>query len=186
MTVKTTHHPRPEGLRLLRAFLPAVLLAALAPAVPAAAQSGPPRCATPEHRAFDFWAGEWDVFTPDGRQAGTNVISVVMGGCVLHERYQGGSGYHGESFNVYDASRGVWHQSWVDTGGLLLLLEGGLRNGAMVLEGVTVDPEGEEILNRITWTPLDEDGSRVRQHWERSADGGQQWSTVFDGEYRRR
>lgn len=164
----------------------AALLVAVLPALPAAAQTGPPPCTTPDHRAFDFWAGEWDVFTPDGRQAGTSNVGVVMGGCVLHERYATAGGYHGESFNVFDASRGVWHQSWVDSGGLLLLLEGGLLDGAMVLEGATVGPGGAEVLNRITWTPLEPDGRRLRQHWETSSDGGRRWSTVFDGEYRRR
>ncbi len=26
-------------------------------------------CDTPEHRAFDFWLGEWQVKTPDGKIA---------------------------------------------------------------------------------------------------------------------
>lgn len=145
-------------------------------------------CGTPDHRAFDFWLGEWDVYRPDGTLAGRNRITREIGGCVLHERYAGGTPeqpYYGESFNVYDASRGVWHQSWVDTSGLLLVIEGGIREGAMVLEG-TVGSGGAARLNRITWTVLDPDGNRVRQHWETSADGGETWTTAFDGEYRRR
>lgn len=158
-------------------WAPAPTLAQTAPASP---------CSAPEHRAFDFWVGEWDVFTPDGRQAGQNVITRTMGGCVLHESYDGGQGYHGESFNVYDASRGLWHQTWVDNGGLLLVIEGGVRDGAMVMEGSTVAGEGVRMLQRISWTPLSEDGSRVRQFWQQSSDGGESWTTVFDGEYRRR
>lgn len=165
---------------------PALIALALAVPDPAAAQVPAAPCETPEHRAFDFWVGEWDVFTPDGRQAGRNSITRAMGGCVLHESYDGAPGYHGESFNVYDASRGVWHQTWVDTGGLLLVLEGGVHDGAMVLEGETRDAQGAVTRHRITWRVLDEDGSRVRQHWEQSTDGGESWTTGFDGEYRRR
>lgn len=164
------------------------LLLALARPVAAQDQPAPPACSAPEHRAFDFWVGEWDVFRPDGSLAGRNAITRRMGGCVLHESYTGWSAlqsYHGESFNVYDATRGVWHQTWVDGTGLLLLLEGGIRDGAMVLEG-TIVRDGAEVLNRITWTVLDGSGGRVRQHWETSTDGGASWSTAFDGEYRRR
>ena len=35
--------------------------------------------------------------------------------------------------------------------------------------------------NRVTWTPH-EDGS-VQQVWETSTDGGETWTTVFDGQY---
>jgi hypothetical protein len=38
---------------------------------------------------------------------------------------------------MYDAARQVWHQTWVDSSGTLLLLEGGLRGKSMVLEGQT-------------------------------------------------
>lgn len=172
---------------ILRSVLAAPALIALGCVIPTpgAAQAPPAPCESPEHRAFDFWIGSWEVFTPDGNRAGTNAITPVMGGCVLHERYDGAQGYHGESFNVYDASRGVWHQTWVDTGGLLLVLEGGIRDGAMVLEGQTRDARGAVTQHRISWSVLADDGSRVRQHWEQSTDGGETWTTGFDGEYRR-
>jgi len=152
----------------------ALLLAAPAFAAP---------CDAPEHRAFDFWLGEWDVRTPDGKLAGVNRIAREYGGCVLHERYDTGKGYSGESLNVYDASRKRWHQTWVDSGGTLLLLEGGLRGGAMVLEGQDTAADGKVTRHRITWTP-NADGS-VRQHWE-STDASGRWTTAFDGRYTRK
>ncbi len=165
---------------MTRSILLATLL--LCTASPVVAQSP---CTTPDHRAFDFWIGTWDVYDPSGTQRGHNEIRSTLGGCVLHERYGTPSGYEGESVNIYDASRGVWHQSWVDNGGLLLRLEGGIRDGAMVLEGLTTGADGTESLNRITWSQLDSDGDRVRQLWEISADGGSTWTVAFDGEYRR-
>lgn len=140
-------------------------------------------CDASEHRQFDFWLGEWNVRTPDGKLAGVNSITREYGGCVLHERYSTERGYSGESLNVYDAGRKVWHQTWVDTDGALLLLEGGLRDTSMVLEGQSVGPKGEVTKHRITWTP-NADGS-VRQHWQTSDSKGQ-WSTVFDGTYKRK
>jgi len=140
-------------------------------------------CDANEHRQFDFWLGEWNVRTPDGKLAGTNSISAGYGGCVLHERYTTGRGYSGESLNLYDASRKVWHQTWVDTSGTLLLLQGGLRGSSMVLEGQDAPAEGVIVKHRITWTP-NADGS-VRQHWE-STDKKGQWTTAFDGNYTRK
>ena len=145
-----------------------------------AAVAGP--CDEPAFRAFDFWLGRWEVRTPDGKLAGTNRIEREYGGCVLHERYDTGRGYSGESLNIYDAQRKVWHQSWVDTGGTLLVLEGGVRGGAMVMEGQTANLGGTSTRHRITWTP-NADGS-VRQLWE-STDPKGAWTVTFDGKYTR-
>jgi hypothetical protein len=158
-----------------------VVLALVASVTPVAARAAP--CEAPAHREFDFWIGEWQVHTPDGKLAGVNRIAREYGGCVLHERYDTGKGYAGESLNVYDAGRRVWHQTWVDSGGTLLLLEGGLRGGAMVLEGQDTAADGKVTRHRITWTP-NADGS-VRQHWE-STDAGGRWTTAFDGRYTRK
>jgi len=90
----------------------------------------------------------------------------------------------GRSLNAYDASTDRWHQTWVDSTGGLLLLDGGLVDGAMVLEGsAPADQGAAPERQRIAWT-VERDG--VRQHWEASADGGTTWRTAFDGCYRRR
>jgi hypothetical protein len=166
-------------------FLASVALGAFAlgVAAPSPAQSNPPSCAATEHRAFDFWIGEWNVHGANGKLAGTNSIKREIGGCVLHERYDTGRGYSGESFNIYDAPRKVWHQTWVDSGGLLLVLEGGVRDGKMVLEGQTTGSDQKMTKHRISWTP-NPDGS-VRQLWESAGPGGE-WVVAFDGKYTRR
>ncbi len=140
-------------------------------------------CDAPAHRAFDFWIGEWQVRTPDGKVAGTNRIEREYDGCVLHERYSTGRGYSGESLNAYDPGRKVWHQTWVDSTGTLLLLEGGVREGRMVLEGQTTGADAVVTRHRITWTP-NADGT-VRQFWE-STDAKGAWTTAFDGTYARK
>ena len=147
------------------------------------AQTPPPACTDAAWRQFDFWLGEWEVHTADGKLAGTNRITREYGGCVLHERYQTAKGYSGESLNTYDPGRKRWHQTWVDNTGTLLLLDGSLQGRAMVMEGSTTDAAGVETRHRITWTPND-DGS-VRQHWQ-STDATGAWVTAFDGLYRRR
>ena len=160
----------------------ALLLASLfgSATIFAASPSAPPACTDPAYRAFDFWVGDWQVHKPDGKPAGHNRITREYGGCVIHEHYTSEQGSSGESLNIYDASRKVWHQTWVDNSGLLLTLEGGLRDGAMVLEGQTVGADGKITKQRITWTP-NADGS-VRQLWELTNAKGE-WTTSFDGKY---
>ena len=165
-----------------RSISGAAALAALTlAATPWGAQAGP--CDTAEHRQFDFWVGDWNVHSASGKLAGTNRIEREYGGCVLHERYRTERDYSGESLNTYDPSRKVWHQTWVDSSGLLLVLEGAFRDGRMVLQGQTRDLGGVVTHHRISWS-RNADGS-VRQHWE-STNAKGDWETAFDGTYTRR
>ncbi len=133
---------------MIRPLLVAATLTTWAVAVaPLQAQNTQPPCQDPAYRQFDFWLGSWDVFRPDGQKAGHNDITSEMGGCVLHEHYDGAGGYHGESFNTWDPGRGVWHQTWVDNGGTLLLIEGTFSEGHMRLEGTTVGSDGSKPSN---------------------------------------
>jgi len=149
-----------------------------------AAFAAPP-CAADPHHQFDFWIGDWTVSrTDNGQFAGENRIEPVLDGCALQESWVGAKGYRGHSYNAYDATRGVWHQTWVDSTGGLLLLEGKLADGKMVLEGQQKQADGKSVLNRVTWTPLD--GGKVRQRWDSTADGGKTWQVQFDGIYAKR
>jgi hypothetical protein len=148
--------------------------------IAAAAQTPPAPCSAAESRQFDFWVGDWDVFTANGKLAGTNRIETIYG-CALHESWKS-AGVQGQSLNVYDADRGVWHQTWIDSTGSLLVIEGKFGGGAMTMSDVTLPGKKDaKAVNEITWTPQP-DGS-VRQHWRVSADGGKTWSTSFDGKY---
>jgi len=135
---------------------------------------------------FDFWLGSWKVFDPDGRLVGTNRISALFGGRALMEEWEGNGAVSGRSLNAWDAGRGAWHQTWMDSSGSTLLLDGGLSDGSMVMEGEA--PSGSDgqtwDRHRITWTPSS-DGAEVRQLWETSTDGGSGWTVAFDGRYRR-
>jgi hypothetical protein len=162
-----------------RLILCTVALTAL---IPAAASAQQP-CSAEEHRHFDFWEGRWMVRAATGVLAGHNTLSLVLGECVLQEHYTTPSGYEGQSLNMFDQTRGVWHQTWMDNQGTLLRLEGGYESGRMVMQGETVDTTGVVTLNRITWSRVDDRRDRVRHLWELSTDGGTVWSTFFDGTY---
>ena len=144
-----------------------------------------PACSAPEHRQFDFWLGEWEVRNPAGKLLGENRITSMHKGCVLFENYRAGE-FSGSSLNVYDVDRRKWHQTWTDSSGGLLVIEGGIVDGKMILAGETADPEkpGTKVDNRITWQALPD--GRVRQLWETSSDRGATWTTAFDGYYAKR
>jgi len=143
-------------------------------------------CASASYRQFDFWQGDWDVQTTDGKPAGRNHVVSLFGGCGLQENWESAKGGRGTSLNVYDLVNHKWHQTWVDDQGGLLELNGGLEEGKMVLVGwrPSLKEKGGRVVHRITWTPLAPD--RVEQHWEASTNEGRTWTTVFDGIYVRR
>ena len=158
-----------------------LLLAGSAAATPPAPPPDP--CAAPERRQFDFWVGDWEVLTRNGQVAGRNRIEKVHGECAIQENWTGAKGLRGTSFNIWSANDRRWHQAWVDSQGNYLLLEGGLRDGRMVMEGTMPRPGGGTTMHRVTWEPLSDGG--VRQHWQSSVDGGAVWTDVFYGIYRR-
>ncbi len=146
--------------------------------------SRPRPCDSPDHRAFDFWLGDWTaaVTGDEAKLGGTNHIVAVQAGCVVLENWTGSSGLTGMSQNIFAGGR--WHQIWTDSGGGLLVMEGERQGEAMIMQTATPTDWGDETpgFQRITWTP-NADGS-VRQHGERSADG-KIWTTNFDLTYRR-
>lgn len=158
--------------------------AALACLVGSEALAATPPCAEGPFREFDFWAGEWEVRDAAGKTAGENAISTEQNGCVLVERWRSAAGGTGQSFNYYDPAAKKWKQLWVGLG-ILLHMEGNLRDGSMRLEGpLQYLAQGRVTTLRGTWTPLPD--GRVRQHFEESEDDGRTWTTWFDGYYTRR
>lgn len=139
----------------------------------------PAPCSALEYRQFDFWLGDWDTYDvglPD-KIVARNRVDLILDRCVVHEVYDGANGSRGESFSIYDASRHAWHQSWVTNRGVLLLLDGRIVDGAMVLQGTDrSQPEGSRLIRGI-WRPAT-DG--VRETAEVSSDYGKSWQPLFD------
>ena len=148
-------------------------------------------CTAPEHRQFDFWLGDWDVFDfssgSKGQLAGTNRVVKLLKDCVIQENWEGSAGGKGSSFNSYFALDQQWHQTWVDDSGFRLELAGALKDGKMVLEGRSLDPKpGLSVLERITWNIVNGNPDQVRQFWQQSRDDGKSWTVAFDGLYVRK
>lgn len=142
-----------------------------------------PSCSDERSHQFDFWIGDWEVYSGDTLQ-GHNRIEPILDGCVLQENWVGAQGSAGSSFNFFNPQTGRWQQFWVWRNGTTLDLQGAFADGRMVLEGQSQTRDGKTVQNRITW--YDNDDGTVRQHWEVSPDSGETWSTAFDGLYRKK
>jgi ketosteroid isomerase-like protein len=143
-----------------------------------AEQSNAKPCSTPEHRQFDFWVGDWEVIDLDNNTKDSHVrVELILDSCVLHEQYDAVNGHRGESFSIYDATRHLWHQSWVTNQGSMLEIAGNLDGGAMVLSGTDHTDNGKERQVRGMWKPV---GGGVQETAVRSVDGGKTWQPWFN------
>lgn len=152
-----------------------------------AAPPSPPACDSPEHAAFDFWVGEWDVYRHGTEtKVAESRIERLHNGCAVREQWMPLRGAGGSSLNHFDPVTRRWHQKWVGQVPGSVEFEGGLVEGRMVLNGYWpgVGGPGRDGLVRMTYTPSP-DGS-VRQHGEVSYDHGLTWSDSFDFDYRRK
>jgi len=71
----------------------------------------------------------------------------------------------------------MWHQSWVTNRGNVLVIEGSLNAGEMVLSGADWTSDGSERRVRGVWKPVKEG---VREAAVVSFDGGKTWKPWFD------
>lgn len=170
---------------MIRTIELALVAALLAGGSQAMSAENPPQpgCKDAASRQFDFWLGHWHV-SEKGKPAGDNRIERILEGCALLENWTGAQGGEGKSLNFFDRDDGLWHQTWIDRSGGALFLAGKFEKGAMRMEGERPAAGKQPAMrHRITWTPLP--GGTVRQLWESTPAGKDQWSTQFDGLYER-
>lgn len=146
----------------------------------------PPVCQTVEQfKDFDFWIGTWSVTANGSTQVqGTNRISPIVGSCALLEEWEDVRGGKGISTNHFNPLTKKWRQLWISggAGGYSIDYEGGLKEGAMFLEGTIYYYRNKTSFPfRGTWTPR-EDGT-VRQFFEQFNPSTKQWDVWFDGIY---
>jgi tetratricopeptide (TPR) repeat protein len=150
----------------------------------ARAAAAPAQAGEPALRQLDFWVGDWNVTTADGKALGTNRITRELNGFLILEQWTGAGGGAGKSMNYWDRDEKAWKQVWVAGNGDVLHMSGAFTDGAMRFAGATMHAKGPPTRHRATLTPL-ADG-RVRQTIEDTPDDGATWKVTFDGFYARR
>jgi hypothetical protein len=169
----------------MRSAAAALLISLASPAI----GQTPAGCDTPESHQFDFWVGKWEVH-PNGADKiiAHSLIEKKYTGCAIRENWMplgkelnGGGG----SLSLYDSRLKRWRQTWVDSSGTRVDLDGTFSNGVMSITGNWenyVGP-GKDALVRMQYQ-VQPDG-QVRQWGDSSSDGGKTWQPAFDFLYRK-
>jgi hypothetical protein len=133
---------------------------------------------------FDFWIGEWNVYTNDEERKfqGTNSVSKHHKNCLIMENWTNAQGGKGSSMNYFDPVENQWRQLWV-AGGYSIDYTGGLdETGSMILKGkINYYQTGKSNAFRGKWI-ANSDGT-VRQFFEQQDAETGEWGVWFDGLY---
>lgn len=157
-------------------------------ATASAQPSGPIPCTDEKYRTFDFWIGEWDVFTVDksgnkGTKVGRNIISSEEGGCLIVENWESISGSTGQSYNYFEPGKNNWRQVWVSRSFVIDYVGDLNEKGEMVLVGEITYRNGNTAPFRGIWTRLPD--QTVRQHFDQFDRANEKWVPWFTGIYER-
>ena len=155
----------------MRFALAVSLLIASAPVM--AAEAPPPNCNAPEFRQLDFWMGEWNVKWDGGQ--GVNSITKSYDGCVVEERFDGGSSMHlkGHSVSTYFRDIHQWRQNWVDNeGGYFDFIGGPQPDGTFIFSNLRISKKTPYA--RMVFEKIKKDSLTWR--WQKSADEGKTWA----------
>lgn len=134
----------------------------------------------PENQ-FDFWLAEWNATWGEDGKA-TNHVTCIPDGKVVQKDFKAPD-LHGISHSVYDSERKLWCQTWVDNHGSYLHFTGTFDDGKMILvRDATV--RVETCKQRMVWYNIEE--STFDWSWERCAEGGAAWRTLWQIQYTRK
>jgi hypothetical protein len=141
----------------------------------------------PESRAFDFWLGDWDVYATQSPtfKTGFNRITKAAEGCVIVENWEAVGPHSGMSINYFDPFDKKWKEKWAGSGqDVQDFFDGEYVDNAMRFKFIGRNPDGTTFTGRLTFTNMEP--GKVRQHSERTDDGGKTWQTNYDFTYIRR
>ena len=148
-----------------------------------------PEWDTPEHRAFDFWVGEWDLSwkQADGSlAAGSNIITKTpYGNCVVTEQFDGAPSmdFKGMSVSTFHKQTGLWRQAWVDgAGGFFSLYGGPQSDGTFLLEMERLNDQGP--YRRMIWKNIEQDS--LDWHWQGRESSEEVWGDLWVIHYKKR
>lgn len=140
-------------------------------------------CTSENHRAFDFWEGDWQVTDTTGAEVGQNRIHKIQDGCALQENWTSKSST-GTSYNYYHATDSTWNQLWIDNLGSQLNLKGHVIENGMVLRSKVLQGQRGKYYHQIAWIKNEDES--VTQLWSVYGENGEFRTTLFKGIYRRK
>ena len=149
------------------------------------AQNKQKPCSAPEAAQFDFWVGNWDLYSAD-TLTGTNNIYKIMDGCTVQENFESPkAGYFGKSWSVFNPQTKTWQQTWVDNQGGYITLNGKFENGSMTLNTEAIKlPNGKDQIYRMVYHNIAKDN--FDWDWESTLDNGLTWVNSWHIHYKRK
>jgi hypothetical protein len=87
------------------------------------------------------------------------------------------------SVSVYNPARKLWQQTWVDDQGSYIALEGGYKDGNMILQTLR-NPAAPKQVSRMVFKDIKKDS--FLWNWEGSKDGGKTWTLNWQITYTRK
>jgi hypothetical protein len=133
-----------------------------------------------KYRKFDFWLGEWDVYSRNQKIAESSITN-TNGDCGILENWRPTSSNGGNSISYYDTADKKWKQNWVAGGSVSHYEEPkDYADGDLQLIA-----KGNGPWYRMVYT-YNKNADSVRQTQEISKDKGKTWSLAFDGLYKRK
>jgi hypothetical protein len=149
------------------------------------AQNNQKPCTAVEGSQFDFWVGNWTLYSAD-TITGSNTIHKVMDGCAIQENFESKNpGYSGKSWSMYNPQSKLWQQTWIDNQGSFIYLTGTFENGVMTLKTEPRKlPNGKEMVNRMIFHNITKDG--FDWEWESTTDEGATWKSGWHIHYSRK
>lgn len=154
-------------------------------AIAATAQNAKKPCTAPEASQFDFWVGNWQLYSAD-TITGSNSIYKIMDGCTVQENFSNPkTGYNGKSWSVYNPVGKVWQQTWVDNQGGFIDLTGKFEDGKMTLKTQERTLQnGKRQVYRMVYSNITPNS--FDWDWESTTDGGATWVSGWKIHYVRK
>ena len=145
----------------------------------------------PAESYFDFWIGEWDLIweSSNNKGFGKNIISKTLNGNVIEENFKvlndpSMKGYLGKSWSVYNKTKGIWYQTWVDNQGAYLDFIGEFDEDKRIFKREVFKPDGTKILQRMVFYDIQQNS--FNWDWESSKDDGKTWTILWGIKYKRK
>lgn len=151
-----------------------------------AKQNAFPCLSDPVHRSYDFWVGEWDVYsTANKSRVGVSSIVKDDGGCVIIEHFKSlVSPNSGHSINYVNPVTNKWEQVYSGSGGgTQQYINGEYKDSAMTFT-YTMLRNGSEYPGRFIF--YNQGPDQFRQYQDVTFDGGKTFQVLTDLTYKRR
>jgi len=149
-----------------------------------------PKCDSAEHRAFDFWLGDWQVIDFNSKQlVAFDRVTKQLKGCLIQQELiwltdqfrdtDLNFRLQGKSFSSWNGA-GYWQMLWVDVHGGSLYVRGTVQaDGSLEFKTIEPAPDGRHV--KAVWIK-NQDGTIRHTGYSKNGDSGS-WSVYFDWLY---